>query len=76
MIYYNRPTTFFYHININYIVTVSTVLNPVLFVDETSIFLAHTDVGTLIEEVNEELQNIPTWFHTNKLSLNIKKQIS
>ena len=28
---------------------------------------------TLIEEINEELQNITTWFHTNKLSLNKKK---
>ena len=28
---------------------------------------------TLIEEVNEGLQKITTWFHTNKLSLNIKK---
>ena len=26
-----------------------------------------------IEEINEELQKITTWFHTNKLSLNIKK---
>ena len=57
---------------INDIVNVSTVLNPVLFADDTSLFHAHTDFGTLIEEINEELQKISTWFHTNKLSLNIK----
>ena len=57
---------------INDIVKVSTVLNPVL-ADDTSLFHAHTDFDTLIEEINEELQKITTWFHTNKLSLNIKK---
>ena len=55
------------------IVKVSTVLNPVLFADDTSLFHAHTDFDTLIEEINEELPKITTWFHTNKLSLNIKK---
>ena len=45
----------------------------VLFADDTSLFHAHTDFDTLIKEINEELQKITTWFHTNKLSLNIKK---
>ena len=57
---------------INDIVNVSTVLNPVLFADDTSLCHAHTDFDTPIEEINKELQ-ITTWFHTNKLSLNIKK---
>ena len=54
---------------INDIVKVSTVLNPVLLADDTSLFHAHTDFDTLIKEINEELQKITTWFHTNKLSL-------
>ena len=58
---------------INDIVKVSTVLNPVLLADDTSRFHAHTDFDTLIEEINEELQKVTTWFHTNKLSLSIKK---
>ena len=58
---------------INDIVNVSTVLNTVLSADDTSLFHAHTDFDTLIKEINEELQKITTWFHTNKLSLNIKK---
>ena len=41
---------------INDIVKVSTVLNPVLFADDTRPFHAHTDFDTLIEEINEELQ--------------------
>ena len=67
-----RPITF-YIIYKNDIVKVSTVPNPVLFADDTSLFHAHTDFDTLIEEINEELQKITTWFHTNKLSLNKKK---
>ena len=59
----------FFILRINDIVKVSTVLNPVLFADYTSLFHAHTDFDTLIEETNEELQKITTWFHTNKLSL-------
>ena len=58
---------------INDIVKVPSVLNPVqcvLFADDTSLFHANTDYDTLIEEVNEELQKITTWFDTNKLSLN------
>ena len=38
---------------INDIVKVSTVLNPVLFADDTSLFHAHTNFDTLIEEINE-----------------------
>ena len=67
------PLLFILYINDNSIVKVSTVLNPVLFADDTSLFHAHTDFDTLIEEINEELQKITTWFHANKLSLNIKK---
>ena len=54
---------------INDIVKVSTILNPVLFADDTSLFHAHTDFDTLIKEINEELQKITIWFHANKLSL-------
>ena len=43
---------------INDIVKLSSVLNPVLFRDDTSLFHAHTDFDTLTEEVNEELQNM------------------
>ena len=58
---------------INDIVKVSTVLKRVLFADDTSLFHAHTDFDALIKEINEELKKVTTWFHTNKLSLNIKK---
>ena len=56
---------------INDIVKVSPVLNPVLLADDTSLFHAHTDFDTLIEEINDESPKITNWFQTNKLSLNI-----
>ena len=61
---------YYYYYYINDIVKVSSVLNPVLFADDTSLFHAHTDFDNLIKEINEELQKITTWFHTNKFSLN------
>ena len=48
-------------------------LSPVLCADDTSLFHAYTYFDTHIEQINEELQKITTWFHTNKLSLNKKK---
>ena len=44
-----------------------------LFADDTSLFHAHTNVHTLTEEVNIELQKVAIWFNTNKLTLNVKK---
>ena len=67
------PLLFILYINDIHVVQVSTVLNPVPFADDTSLFHAQTDFDTLIEELNEELQKITTWFHTNKPSLNKKK---
>ena len=55
---------------INYIVKVSTVLNPALFADVTSQCHAHTHFDSLIEEVNEELPKLTTSLHTIKLALN------
>ena len=51
----------------------SSFLKPILFADDTSLFHAHTNLHTLIEEVNIELQNIAIWFNSNKLTLNVKK---
>ena len=61
------------YIYINDIVNVSNILKPILFADDTSLFHAHTNVHTLIEEVNIELPKNAIWFNTNKLTLNVKK---
>ena len=43
-------------IYINDIVNVSSILKPILFADDTSLFHAHINFHTLIEQVNIELQ--------------------
>ena len=60
-------------IYINDIVNVLSILKPILFAGDTSLFHAYTNFHTLIEEVNIELQKIGIWFNTNKLTLNVKK---
>ena len=49
-----------------------SILKPILFADDTSLFHAHTNFHTLIEEVKMELQKNAIWFNTNKLTLNVK----
>ena len=44
-----------------------------LFADDTSIFLSHTDQDYLISTMNAELEKINVWMKTNKLSVNISK---
>ena len=45
-------------IYINDFVNVSSILKPILLSDDTSLFHAHTNFHTLIEEVNIELQKL------------------
>ena len=44
-----------------------------LFADDTSIFLSHTDQEYLTTSLNEELKKLNIWMKTNKLSVNINK---
>ena len=62
-------------IYINDIVNTSLVLNDVLFADDTNLFASHTNLDTLINILNKELDKVSNWLKVNKLSLNIKKLI-
>ena len=50
------------------------MLDRIMFVDDTNLFLTHKDISYLFQIVNQELENISKWFASNKLSLNIKKK--
>jgi len=52
---------------------VSTILNLVLFADDTSIFYNNKDISILKQTINDELAKINDWFKVNKLSLNSSK---
>ena len=58
---------------INDLHSTSTLLNFILFADDSNLFYSHKDIKTLFKIVNEELIKVDEWFKSNKLSLNIKK---
>ena len=58
---------------INDMASVSNVLFPILFADETNVSLSGNNADELIKIMNNELTKIVDWFDCNKLSLNITK---
>ena len=65
------PTLFL--IYINDLCEASKVLNCVLFADDTTFYVSHSNINTLYHIVNEELVKINNWFIDNQLSLNLSK---
>ena len=51
----------------------SNLLDPIMFADDTSLFLTHKDISYLSETANLQLERINQWFISNKLSLNVSK---
>ena len=45
------------------------ILNPIMLVDDTSLFPSHSNIKDLFEIANEEIKNIFEWCSMNKLSL-------
>ena len=44
-----------------------------MFADDTNLFYFHTNIKTLFETVNKELNKLSEWFACNKLPLNTAK---
>ena len=51
----------------------ATWLLTLLFADDTAVIDSDTDLPTLINRVNKEIQKIANWFRTNKMSVNVSK---
>jgi len=47
--------------------------HPILFADDTTIYLTRKNVTELYQIINNELDSLNEWFKTNRLSLNVKK---
>ena len=60
-------------IYINDLSRVCKYTTPILFADDTNIFLNGVDLKQIETAINEELLNISKWLKANKLSLNVKK---
>jgi hypothetical protein len=58
---------------INDITFVSDSLLPIIFADDTNVFLKGKNLNDMIDNMNTELEKIVKWLNANKLSLNISK---
>ena len=58
---------------INDMACISNILYPMLFADDTNVFLSGRNANQLIKIMNGELLNIVDWLDSNKLSLNVSK---
>ena len=45
----------------------------VMFADDINLFLSHKNIDTLFAIKNVELENVSTWFKSNKLFVNVDK---
>ena len=62
-------------IYVNDLFKTSNRLMEVMFADDTNLFIFHKSIDTLFAIMNVELENVSTWFKSNKLSLNVDKTI-
>ena len=58
---------------INDIVNTTSLLELILFADDTTLLFSHQDVASQNDIINNELQEICNWFQANKLSVNASK---
>jgi retron-type reverse transcriptase len=63
----------FFLLYINDICNVSSILNFILFADDTNLFLSHNDLSFMRNTINSELLKLSEWFKANKLSINVQK---
>lgn len=58
---------------INDIVNTTSLLELILFADDTTLLFSHRNIASKNNIINNELQEICNWFQANKLSVNAKK---
>ena len=58
---------------INDMVNASDVLFPILFADDSNVFINGKNPANLADNMNKELEKLVEWVNTNKLLLNINK---
>ena len=56
--------------------TRSTILQLILFADDTNVFVSHKDKDCLTNILNAELNKLSIWFRANRLSSYIGMKIS
>ena len=51
----------------------SSKVTPVMFADDTNLFISDSTMENLFETINEDLRKLATWFKANKFFLNISE---
>lgn len=62
-----------YLLYVNDMANVSTNILPILFADDTNVFIEGNNIDTIIEKMNLEMNKLVEWTIANKLSLNVDK---
>lgn len=60
-------------IYINDIINASSLLEFILFADDTTLSYSHKNISSKTDIINKELEEITNWFKANKLSVNASK---
>ena len=60
-------------IYINGLSTVSEACLPILFADDTNVFITGRNIDVMCQQLNDDLEKIQEWLCCNKLSLNVLK---
>ena len=65
------PTLFILYIND--LLKRTSYFDPILFADDTNLFIESRNLNLQIDEINSHLDNMLSWCNQNKLSLNVDK---
>ena len=61
-------------LSILYINNITSLLQLILFADDTTLLFSHPDFASQNDIINNELQEICNWFQANKLSVNASEK--
>jgi len=61
---------------VNNMTNISQYLMFLLFADDTNLIYSNANLEELFRVINSELEKLSDWFKANRLSLNVKKQIT
>ena len=60
-------------IYINDMINATNKLFPLIFADDTNVFITGKNIENLVNEMNSEMTKLVEWLYVNKLSINVKK---
>ena len=66
--------TLLFLLYVNDLKNASSILDPIMFADDTNLFYTHSNIQNLFSTMNEELASINQRVTSNRLFLNSKKK--